>query len=449
MKFKNTLILGLIFVALLAYVYFYEIKGGKKREEQREKASRVLVFEKEDVTKLSIERGDQAIRCEKTNDHWKITSPVETEGDRYSIEGVISSVRNAKIERVVAEQPEDLSGYGLDPPRSKIILTFKDGNSDTLFVGEKNPTGTYAFVRVNDDPRVLLGSSSLYYSANKKLFDLRDKSVLKFERDDVESMVLHVGRKKFELEKKGEEWRLTYPISDKADRDEINKILNRLRNARAREFVEEEPEDLAEYGLDKPAFQIDLYLAPNKARKTLLVGKKKDDRYYAKDEGRKPVFLVDKNVGEVLEQDLFKLRDKRVVSFERDRVQKIALVYRDSSLVCEKDTAGVWWIVEPKRAKAKSWRVSSILTNLSTLKAKEFVSERPKSLARYGLSNPQITVEIFDKDGQVLNKLLLGKEYGEDKLYVTSAERRAIFGVDKSALNNFKYTFDELAESSE
>ena len=45
MKFKTNIAIGAVFVALLAFVYFYEIKGGEERRQEAEKSKQLFVFQ--------------------------------------------------------------------------------------------------------------------------------------------------------------------------------------------------------------------------------------------------------------------------------------------------------------------------------------------------------------------------------------------------------------------
>ncbi|HDK35711.1 MAG TPA: hypothetical protein ENG82_02295 [Bacteroidetes bacterium] len=120
MKAKNTLILLAVLVAIVAYVYFYEIKGGEERKKEKEAASELLPIKKEDVSGLILERPAENIKIKavKKDDQWEITEPVKTAGDRFAIEGVINSVLNSKIERVVAKDTASLKDFGLKPPEA-------------------------------------------------------------------------------------------------------------------------------------------------------------------------------------------------------------------------------------------------------------------------------------------------------------------------------------------
>jgi hypothetical protein len=63
------------------------------------------------------------------------------------------------------------------------------------------------------------------------------------------------------LEKKGEEWWITAPLTAKTDKSAVDQLVSQLQSARVKATVEENPTDadLAKYGLDQPRFTVTAY----------------------------------------------------------------------------------------------------------------------------------------------------------------------------------------------
>jgi hypothetical protein len=77
MKLKTNAVVGAVFLALLAFVYFYEIKGGQERQAEAEKSKKLLAdYAPNDARRLVVDRGDTVIVLEKTQDERKISAPV-------------------------------------------------------------------------------------------------------------------------------------------------------------------------------------------------------------------------------------------------------------------------------------------------------------------------------------------------------------------------------------
>ncbi|HID95370.1 MAG TPA: DUF4340 domain-containing protein [Candidatus Latescibacteria bacterium] len=447
MRFKGTLVLAVIFAALGTYVYLYEVKGGAKRERAKELAKKVFPFEEDEVKGLSLRYSGRTVVCSKEQEgEWKITSPVETDGDKTAIERIVTDLRNLKFDRVVVDSAAQLSEFGLSDPEVEVSLELEEGATDTLLLGDKSPTGSYVFAKRSSQPEVFTLSAWTLDSMRKTLYDLRDKRVLAFEKDEVKKLELSQKGKKIVCTKSDSKWQMEVPIRVKADKGEVEGMLNKLNNSRVKEFVSEEPKDLSKYGLDKPRLEVTLWIGEHMAKKLLKIGNMDRDRYYAKDESRNPVFLVESDLVKELGKEVFDLRDKTVAEFEKDDVNRVELVYADSSIVCVKDTVGNWMIVKPVERKAKRWKVNSILSDIKYLKAKEFVAERAPKLSRYGLDNPQIEARLW-KDEKLLVSLLIGKKK-DNSVYAKTGQKETVYLVSSNIVDDLSLKVDDIAEEA-
>ena len=109
MRFKTTIILAVVLLLLSAYLYFIEIPGKRKAEQE----NKVFNLDWEKVSKLRIRLDDYVTVCRKNNKgEWEITEPMKAEANQPSVEVVIDSMKNLEINRVVESSPKDLSFYG-------------------------------------------------------------------------------------------------------------------------------------------------------------------------------------------------------------------------------------------------------------------------------------------------------------------------------------------------
>src|SRR5262249_36528900 len=175
--------------------------------------------------------------------------------------------------------------YGLATPR--IEINFKGaGDKDfrKLSVGDKSPTGADLFAKRNDDKKVFLIPAFQESSFNKGTFDLRDKTVWKFDRDKVDGIEVTDGGKPRALAKGTGDWKLTRPVEARADFGTVEGLVGRLQSAQMKSMVTEnaEPADLNKYGLDKP--EVTVNVSAGSAKATLLVGgKAEDNTIYVRD----------------------------------------------------------------------------------------------------------------------------------------------------------------------
>ncbi len=443
MNFKTTLILALVLAVGIAAVVFLN-KQDEKKAAVQEREGKILPLEKEDVQEIIIEPA--GIHCVRDSNEWKIIEPVRTDGDESAIGSVANFFSWAKVERTVVSEPENYTPYGLNPARGTLIVVHTNG-TDTLYVGDKTPTGSFVFARLNDQPEVFLTSTSLQSNVEKTLFNLRDKNVLDFSKSNVRRFVLKNSHGTFELESKGagSSWTIVQPGDYDADNAKVNTMLNRVSSERVDAFVEEDPVGLSQYGLQRPQISLDLFLGENRAQKSLNIGNGAGDAYYAQDASRRPVFEVDSAFVGLLDVDLFELRNKELADFSTTDVNRFELEFSGTTIVCEKDTAETWQMLEPTGRTPKSWKISSIVRNASQLAVLKFVDESPASSTAYGMANPARAV-FYQGDTKRVS-LELASVNGN--AYVRVNGEPAIYQVEFSVYETLTPALDDISDPVE
>ena len=88
---------------------------------------------------------------------------------------------------MIDENPADLKEYGLAEPR--VEVAFKAGGQEhRLQIGQKTPPGSDLYAKLADQKKVFLIPSFLDSTFNRSTFDLRDKAVLKLDREKVDAL---------------------------------------------------------------------------------------------------------------------------------------------------------------------------------------------------------------------------------------------------------------------
>ena len=446
MKGRSTLILLGLLIALSAYVYIIEYKGKEKKEKAVELASRVSLWSKEEISGLILKQAGEVIRFQREGENWRIITPVHTDADKYAADELVSAVTSSVIEREILA--EDLAAFGLAIPSYTLILEKSGSITDTLYFGEKNPTGTYFFMRRSGEDRVILTGTSLETHLKKTLFDFRDKSVLPFQKADVRELKFESRGKRVSLEKKGNDWIINSPIQTKADNNTVEGILNKLSSARAKSFESESAENLRRFGLQKPGMTLTLIIGELKSQKQLFLGSEKEsDRYFARDGSRSAVFTVDSTLYYELHKTLFDLRDKRIVHFSRDDVKSIAIMMSAGpAFICTRDTSDNWTIEKPEVRKARNWKISNFLSSLENLNATRFIGQGITDHPKYGFSRPQLEIILKEGADSIL-QLSIGNRT-RDGVYVVNRMTGMIYEIEKNHIENLTPVLSEWAEEN-
>jgi hypothetical protein len=214
--------------------------------------------------------------------------------------------------------------------------------------------------------------------------------------------------------------------------------------AKVEEFVQPPTSDLKIYGLKAPEIKVDLLLGENRARKTLLVGKKVDSQYYAKDESREPVFKIKEDLYKKLDLDPQKIRDKKVVRFERNDINQIEVKLQDKVFAFSKGTDEKWKVDKPEAYKGKSAVEYKVFWPIEDLEGKELIDNGNMKDPRYGFNQPSAEVKLVDKNKKVTD-IVLGK-LEKDQVYAKTNSTSTIYKVDKKVLDDLNFKIDELVE---
>ena len=321
MRGKSTLALTVILIGIVAYIYFVDSKRPVDDVAAKDKAFNAVTADDIEEIQIRSDSGETS-RLQKMDGTWRLVEPVKADADNTEASNIASSLASVDIQRVVNENASSMKEYGLDPPRVEIAFRRKGSKElERLMIGEKTPTGGDLYARLPLSNRVFLVSASLDSTFNKNTFALREKRVLAFEREKVDSLEFVSADKTLHFAKRGSDWRLVKPIDARADFGAVEGALERVASLQMQGITAENADDPRKYGFDRPSATVTVGLGSSKA--TLTLGRTEDAVVFAKDASRPMVFTVAptlttdlfKDVSEYRRKDLFDSR-----SFTIDRV---------------------------------------------------------------------------------------------------------------------------------
>ncbi len=414
MRFKGTLMLLILCLGLGAYLYFYEIKGGEKREKAKQAENQIWKLESGDIRQIDVFAAGQNVTLVRNGDkEWIISSPRRLEADADEVDRLANYASDIRRESVVEENPADLTRFGLDPPQTVLKLKTKSGKEYEIHFGGSNPTGSNSYALVRGRKQVFLVASSAAGAFDKKLDDLRNQSVLAFDKNEVQSLSIKGPKGDIALEKDGNDqwWLVEKEGRVAADSPGVRGVLNALATARVKKFHEAPAAGQPEAKIVKPFVDVSLVYGKNRSIKHLTVGPEQspssggagdssaEKLYLAKDETRSDFFYVDNELIEKLTQSRDGLREKALAVFQRWEVDSIELTNPKGNFkLVKKD--GEWFVGDAKK-KAKWDAVNAILDALEK-KTVELI-EKPAALSKYGLDNPTIHVVLKQAGSAVVD----------------------------------------------
>lgn len=448
---RSTIALLVVLVGLGAYIYFVTWKkSDTDTGSKQEKVFAGLQADKIEELKVTSDKGD-VTSLKKDNGTWQLTSPLSTKADEAEVSGITSNLASVEVTRVIDDNPATLKEFGLDTPH--VTIEFKkagDKAFERLLVGEKSPTGASLYAKRNDDKRVFLIPAFQETSFNKSTFDLREKTLVKFERDKVDAVEVATGGKVMTLAKEGSDWKLTRPVQTKADFGSVEGLIGRLQSAQMKSIVSTEPSpaDLKKYGLDKPAETVTLMMGS--ARATIELGAKAEDNtVYARDMSRPVVMTVETALADDLKKGADEYRRKDVFEFRAFNATHIEFTRNGQTVAFDKvkntgkdaqTNPDVWKRAGPTPKDANKEAMDSLLSRLSNMRAASFTD----STAKTGLDKPALTVFVKFEDGKKEERVSFGQN-GSD-VYAQRPGEPGAAKVDTTDFTESIKSLDELSK---
>ena len=401
---RSTLVLLVVFVGLIGYIYYLNRDGATDSSDREKPFADVIADDIEEV-QIALADGKPA-RVQKVDNAWRLVEPEQADADSTELSSITSSLASLDIKRVIDENATDLAQYGLEPARIDVTYRVKGQKEPRrILLGEKAPAGGDLYARLPDSRRVFLVSSFLESTFKKDAFALRDKAVLKFDRDKAEGLELASGPSTFQLMKSGNDWRLVKPVAARADFGQVESIVVRLGSAKMESIVEPDgTKNLAKYGLDKPTATMTVLTGGSRA--TLMLGSTDNALVFAKDASRPMIFTVAPTLKDDVIKSLADYRRKDLFDARSFTTNRIELRRGAETFTFEKAKSGdkdVWRNASGQEADTA--KVEDLITKVTSLRAESFEPN-----AHASLKNPVLAVTVrFDQDNNT-ESVTFGRE---------------------------------------
>jgi len=435
---RSFLVLLAVLAALAGFLY-YDSKREPVDGNTKEKVFAGIASDKIEGVTVKSSSGDHTT-VEKQGNEWQMTQPAAVAADGAELSGITSNLASLEMQSVVDDQATDLKQYGLDPARIEVTFKFA-GKDQKLLLGQKTPTGGDLYAKVPDKPRVFLVASYLESTFDKSTFALRDKTILKINREKVDRVEIETPDRTVKVAKQGDDWRLTSPVDARADFGAVEGIIGRLNTTPMKAITAAEATDLKEYGLDKPAATV--RVMSGSAQASLAIGKSAGEGVvYAKDLSRPMVFTVESALFDELKKPADDFRVKDLFDARAFNTTRIEIARGGQTMAFEKEAGkDTWKQVSPSAKAAETAKVEALLTALSNTRATSF-PDKDKIKGGTGLETPEVTVSLAFEDGKKHEKVAFARK-GPDAYALRDGDAAAA-KIDATALEGIFKAIDGL-----
>jgi hypothetical protein len=164
---RRVMILGVLALLLGGYTYTTTPKQNRLASQTQQQQERpIFEFSAEKITQFDVVFDGQQLSGKRTPEGWKR----EQSGELLP-SAIVDDFLTALTKLVdlggVEGQPEELSEFGLKPPKTHITVHVEGAGPQTLALGKHNPVNTSLYALVNQSPQVILVGSVISWDLRK------------------------------------------------------------------------------------------------------------------------------------------------------------------------------------------------------------------------------------------------------------------------------------------
>lgn len=436
MRFRSMLILLIVAAAVGSYIWFYE-RTRPSTEEREAKDKLVFSVEPDDIDLVRLAKAGEEILCVKDKEGaWQMEKPLAYMADKAQLRSICTRLGSLSAERIIKADEIDekkLDEFGLKEP--SVTVRFRSrGEEHGISLGGDTPLGNSLYGRIDGSSDVYVLGRGVRSALEKSANELRDRGVIDFEPKEIARLRISHGGRSVELEQKDDVWRITEPIRGLADPDTANAILRTLRNLRVRDFADDSPTDLAQYGLEAPEYEVVLWSGKGGASRSVLFGKEKEKKLvYARRDGLNAVFTVSGDIRKNLARSPEEFRDRAATHLSQGAIEEISIAMGGEKIALAK-SGEKWEIREPEKLEAEDGQVRELLRAITGIKALDFVADKAEDTASYGLGEGVTEITLKPKDGEA-EKIFVGKKFDRDrKVYLKRGAGDEVLAVSAEFL---------------
>jgi hypothetical protein len=346
-----------------------------------------------------VKKGGETTTLNRADGKWQIVQPKPLGADQESVGSLVSSLSTLTSDRVIDEKPSDFSSYGLTSPTEQITITRKDGKVQTLLVGDDTPTGSDAYAKVDNDPRVFTIASYVKTSVDKTSKDLRDKRLLTFNSDKLTRVYLTAKGPGVEFGKNNQnEWQILKPRPLRADGLQVDDLVRKLKDAKMDTSGSEEDAKKAVAGFSIGTRVAQAAVTDATGTQQIEVRKDKDKNYYAKSSAVEGIYKVTSDVGDGLDKGIDDFRSKKLFDFGFNDPGKLEI--RNGTAQATYQKSGEKWMSGVKQIDAPS--IQSLVDKLRDLTSMKFLD--------FGNGPAIFEVTVTSNDGKRVEKVSIWKQ---------------------------------------
>jgi hypothetical protein len=225
-------------------------------------------------------------------------------------------------------------------------------------------------------------------------------------------------------------WVQVSPVSTAANQEKVNELVGEIQFARGRNFIDN-PESLADYGLDPASARVTLVDSVGGNPQTFLFGGTgmvgEDGGVYVQRVGEPGVFMMDGHILTLFPQSANALRERRLMTQAAKDIVKLEYSGLGHTYTLVKDDKGIWTMSDPALDDTDDQYVSSYISALKMLEAARFFPGTP---AENGLETPEVQLKLYLAGSETPVNIRLTPNVAEPGQYLALTSGGEIAGIE-------------------
>ena len=269
--------------------------------------------------------------------------------------------------------------------------------------------------------------------------------------DQLRSLTLKREKETIRLEKTDadSDWSIVAPIRAATDRMTLSRLQRTLAELKCERLISESATDLSEFGLDKPSLVVSF--RGEKEEEALALGGQSPmgPSFYATVGNSGKVCLISASQKQELEKSLYDLREKRILSLEMDKIDKVTIERRQGRWHLYRKE-GRWHLEGDGEFRVDQKKVEVFVRPILWADALSFEKEATEDIKAYGLHKPAARIVLAD-DAKT-EEILFGdpvKDAKQVSLYAMVKGRSQIVTVRKRLLDDIPSEKEKIREGEE
>lgn len=452
--YRNAIILVVILGLLVGAYFFISSKQTANTDPADDTTNDIYVMKSDSdkITSISYNNKNGEFTIKKTGEDWTIEPKYEFDVDKLNADAAASDMSSIIANKVIEENATDLAKYGLDKPIT-IKVGLQDGSSKELQVGASTVTDDGMYCKMAGESKVYIVGT--YYTSK---FEPTYGYFVKKDILPVDPTTL----KTFSFEKNGQmqyavdivsdkEMKIVAPVKEEADSSKVSKMLQAVTQLVIKDVVDNNPSDLAKYGLDKPAYNIKFGDAS--ATKDILFGNyvEKGSVRYAKYAKGNSVFTIDMTPLTFLDTKLEDVINSFIYLPNIKDVNKVELTIDGTTSVCD--------ITTSENADDDKFKVNGTDANMKNEKGNSLFRNMYQSMIGITMEKyevgakptgtPEITIKYHMKNSTVVTVDLVAKDSNyyyalKDGVYTNKVVQKSKLSSDDGLRTTYKELNDAL-----